>query len=1645
MRKTTYYLIAFLISSCLWQINAQTTHNLDWSMGISSADASLTIDAGDTVIWTFTDTAPHSVTSDTGSNETFDSGTLGAGSTYQYTFTEEGVNDYHCEVHPSMVGTITVNAAAVEDQVQIGDGTNESQHTPFEPYYWYSYTQSIYLSSEINASGNITSLQWYYSGTSALEDNQDLTIYLGETTKSSFSSSQDWEDVANLTQVYNGGITVTAGTPGWVTITFDTPFEYTGEGNLMVAVDENDDQYDNGTDDFHNFDTGSQRSIGFYSDSTNPDPNSPPTSGYNFFASNFVPNIIFGGIAQTCPAPTDIVFSDVTSTSAEVDWTAGSDETEWELLYGETGFDPETEGTSVIDDDGVLGESLTDLSSDTEYELYIKSICSVSDESAYVGPFNFTTLVSCPDPMEIYTSNVTPTSAEVYWMAGLDETEWELLYGETGFDPETEGMTVNDNDGTLGVELTDLTPQMQYDVYVKAVCGVDDESTWVGPYTFGDYNALEVTGGFNEDVIANGVGEASTTTTNLVDNDSYAYLSVDYQSSPSEDPAGFGLPLDGNLSEGPIDGLNFQMADYSSNNALRMDTAGESNGGTLTFDNSQTASNLYIMATSGSGSSVLAGTITFEDNSTQDFSGIDVPDWYGGPANMTIISGLGRVNVTNGSAASNSSNPRIYQLEVNIDPSNYDKVISSVDLYKESGSGVINVFGASIQFAPDCAEPTDVLAENITSDSADITWTEGNTETQWEVLYGEVGFDPETEGTTVSDDDGVLGVTLSDLDMDTTYEVYVKSICGEGSSSIWTGPVSFSTPYCVTNFPSGVEPITLVDFGDIENVTSASTDEDAQEYFLDMTTDLGQTYSYTITAEGNTNGPYTNLFTVFFDWNQDGEFNNEDERFEIGSIYNSTGEDGQQASAVITVPEDALVGETRMRVTKRYYTSVADACNTSGFGQAEDYTVNVVEVSCFNPSELVIENITTTTADVSWTSNGDETEWEIIYGAVGFDPETEGNTIVDNDELGETISDLTPEMEYDVYIKAVCGVDDESQWVGPESFMTPPTCPKPINLMVESLTFTSADVSWEAGDLEDEWFVIYGEAGFDPETDGETVYVTGTPEETLTSLTPETDYEFYVVAICSVLDTSSLEGPVAFTTDYCESMPSSNDGTGFTTLELQSTVFASGGDITYEDFTDTPVEVTQGMMVSFEVDLNTGFGYDYNYNVWVDFNDNLEFEESELVVSGETEGNSNEVFDASFILPEDTMIGNHRLRLAVADSGQSTPNPCYNGSYGNTADFTINVIEPCEAPTEVDIDNVTDSTAEVTWMDNAGVTEWEVLYGETGFDPASEGESVIDNNEELGVILSDLTPETTYDVYVRAICNETTTSEWTVVEMFTTLQEPCEAPTEVDIDNVTDSTAEVTWMDNAGVTEWEVLYGETGFDPTSEGESMMDNDGVLGVVLSDLTPETTYDVYVRAICDTDNMSEWTVVEMFTTLQEPCEAPTEVDIDNVTNSTAEVTWMDNAGVNEWEVLYGETGFDPLTEGESMMDNDGVLGVTLIGLDAETTYDVYVRAICDTDNMSEWTAVESFTTDFLGVNTENFVGFNYYPNPVKNSINLESRLNIDKVSIYNLLGQEVLSRDLNEMSPSLDMSNLASGAYILRVQIGSQSKIIRVIKE
>jgi len=74
-----------------------------------------------------------------------------------------------------------------------------------------------------------------------------------------------------------------------------------------------------------------------------------------------------------------------------------------------------------------------------------------------------------------------------------------------------------------------------------------------------------------------------------------------------------------------------------------------------------------------------------------------------------------------------------------------------------------------------------------------------------------------------------------------------------------------------------------------------------------------------------------------------------------------------------------------------------------------------------------------------------------------------------------------------------------------------------------------------------------------------------------------------------------------------------------------------------------------------------------------------------------------------------------------------------------------------------------------------------------------------------------------------------------------------------------------------------------------------------------------------------------------------------------------------------------------------------------------------------------------------------GFNMYPNPVKDVLNLTAQNKIDFVSIYNLVGQEVLTVLPNTTETQVDMSNLPVGAYIVKVQAGSQLGSYNLIKE
>jgi len=77
--------------------------------GFAFSPQSVTVDVGETVTWTNADAQGHTATADDGS---FDTGTIAGSASKSVTLASAGTVAYHCKIHPTMTGTIVVQAAA---------------------------------------------------------------------------------------------------------------------------------------------------------------------------------------------------------------------------------------------------------------------------------------------------------------------------------------------------------------------------------------------------------------------------------------------------------------------------------------------------------------------------------------------------------------------------------------------------------------------------------------------------------------------------------------------------------------------------------------------------------------------------------------------------------------------------------------------------------------------------------------------------------------------------------------------------------------------------------------------------------------------------------------------------------------------------------------------------------------------------------------------------------------------------------------------------------------------------------------------------------------------------------------------------------------------------------------------------------------------------------------------------------------------------------------------------------------------------------------------------------------------------------------------------------------------------------------------
>lgn len=169
--------------------------------------------------------------------------------------------------------------------ISIGNGTVLNQGLPIEPIARYSYSQQIFLASEIGVGGYISAIQFQYNVVSQAfyAGNSQLKVFIGHTTQSEFSA---WHPASSMTLAFDGVLPeycFLSGLPGtgWVDIPLSMGFQYDGSQNLIIGVAESSHSYGNSSDDFYCQQTNVNRSIQFQSAAVNPDPYAPPTTGFN--------------------------------------------------------------------------------------------------------------------------------------------------------------------------------------------------------------------------------------------------------------------------------------------------------------------------------------------------------------------------------------------------------------------------------------------------------------------------------------------------------------------------------------------------------------------------------------------------------------------------------------------------------------------------------------------------------------------------------------------------------------------------------------------------------------------------------------------------------------------------------------------------------------------------------------------------------------------------------------------------------------------------------------------------------------------------------------------------------------------------------------------------------------------------------------------------------------------------------------------------------------------------------------------------------------------------------------------------------------------------------------------------------------------
>ena len=419
-------------------------------------------------------------------------------------------------------------------------------------------------------------------------------------------------------------------------------------------------------------------------------------------------------------------------------------------------------------------------------------------------------------------------------------------------------------------------------------------------------------------------------------------------------------------------------------------------------------------------------------------------------------------------------------------------------------------------------------------------------------------------------------------------------------------------------------------------------------------------------------------------------------------------------------------------------------------------------------------------------------------------------------------------------------------------------------------------------------------------------------------------------------------------------------------------------------------------------------------------------------------------------------------------------------------------------PTNVALSNITTSSIDVSWTastDNVAVTKYEVYV-----DGTLNGEVSNTNYTITG-----LTPNTTYAVTVLAKDIASNKSEKSAALNGTTITDTTAptVPTNVTISNISGTTFKVNWsasIDDTAVSSYDIYV-----NGTFNGSSTTNNYVVSGLTVSTTysitisakdasNNESTQSTAVNATT-TDGAALANEL-FFSEYVEGGNYRKAIEIANLTGAVVDLSIysVKRQSKGSWESPLVLSGYsiavdDVFVITNSSTENEILIDQSDLGIPNQTPMtfngddriglfknDVLIDIIGDLDGTSnfakditlrrklsvtspnttyttsEWDILPKDTVDGIGVynsatasiNANEFENFKMYPNPLNGNklyFNVSDNVNIE---IYSVLGKLIQSSKITESKKDMDVSNLATGIYLVKISNGNQFVTKKIMK-